>query len=453
MLAIARQRAAEQTLAVDFQRRRRARARVRRSQLRRRRSACGVLMHTPRVASAASAELCRVAERLVILDYPVGDERGAVRVAGAARRCTPRESAPSRTACSLRPPIIEAFERNGFRLRSVHRQFVLPIALHKAIGSRRFTLSVRTRARPRRTAASRSVRRSRSSPNGARPSHRRDGVHRRPSRPRAGGARRLGVGALVRTESPAAAALATAGVELVDGRPARPAGAGARRSAASTCVYHIAAIYRQAGLSPRGLPRGERHRGAGSGRSVCARRRAAVRALQHGRRPRRRRASAGERGRAAEAGRHLSGDEARRGAARARGRASASASRSTIVRPTGIYGPGDRRLLKLFRGVARRRWITLGGGEIYYHLTYIDDLVDGFRLCANAAGGRQPHLHPGRRGGDDAERAGGAGGGGRPACRRRRVHLPVWPFWAGGRGVRGDLRAVRASSRRSTGGG
>jgi hypothetical protein len=27
-----------------------------------------------------------------------------------------------------------------FRIRSVHRQFVLPIALHKAIGSRRFTV-------------------------------------------------------------------------------------------------------------------------------------------------------------------------------------------------------------------------------------------------------------------------------------------------------------------------
>ena len=53
----------------------------------------------------------------------------------------------------------------------------------------------------------------------------------------------------------------------------------------------------------------------------------------------------------------------------------------TIARPTGIYGPGDRRLLKLFRGVARRRWFTLGRGEIYYHLTYIDDLVEGFRLC------------------------------------------------------------------------
>ena len=53
----------------------------------------------------------------------------------------------------------------------------------------------------------------------------------------------------------------------------------------------------------------------------------------------------------------------------------------TIVRPSGIYGPGDRRLLKLFGGIARRRFPMLGSGEIYYHLTYIDDLVEGFRLC------------------------------------------------------------------------
>ena len=61
-----------------------------------------------------------------------------------------------------------------------------------------------------------------------------------------------------------------------------------------------------------------------------------------------------------------------------------------IARPTGIYGPGDRRLLKLFRGVARRRFVTLGSGEIFYHLTYVDDLVEGFRLCGvvPAASGR-----------------------------------------------------------------
>jgi len=53
----------------------------------------------------------------------------------------------------------------------------------------------------------------------------------------------------------------------------------------------------------------------------------------------------------------------------------------TIARPSGIYGPGDRRLLKLFKGVARRRFVVLGSGDIFYHLTYIDDLVEGLRLC------------------------------------------------------------------------
>jgi dihydroflavonol-4-reductase len=53
----------------------------------------------------------------------------------------------------------------------------------------------------------------------------------------------------------------------------------------------------------------------------------------------------------------------------------------TIARPSGIYGPGDRRLLKLFKGVARGRFVILGSGNISYHLTYIDDLVEGFRLC------------------------------------------------------------------------
>ncbi len=53
-----------------------------------------------------------------------------------------------------------------------------------------------------------------------------------------------------------------------------------------------------------------------------------------------------------------------------------------IARPSGIYGPGDRRLFKLFGGVARRRFVMLGSGRIFYHLTFVDDLCAGFRLCA-----------------------------------------------------------------------
>jgi len=102
-----------------------------------------------------------------------------------------------------------------------------------------------------------------------------------------------------------------------------------------------------------------------------------------------------------------------------------------IARPTGIYGPGDRRLLKLFRGVARRRFVILGNGEIFYHLTYIDDLVEGLRLCATvpAAAGRTyilagPEVTTLNRLteiiADEAKVA------------PPRLHLPVWPFWTAG---------------------
>jgi len=48
----------------------------------------------------------------------------------------------------------------------------------------------------------------------------------------------------------------------------------------------------------------------------------------------------------------------------------------TVARPTAIYGPGDRRLLKMFRMIANRTFVMLGKGDIYYHMVYIDDLVD-----------------------------------------------------------------------------
>jgi dihydroflavonol-4-reductase len=102
-----------------------------------------------------------------------------------------------------------------------------------------------------------------------------------------------------------------------------------------------------------------------------------------------------------------------------------------IARPSGIYGPGDRRLLKLFRGVARRRFVTLGSGEIYYHLTYIDDLVEGFRLCGEvpAASGRTYILAGGEVTtlNELVRRIASAAGVRTPGLR-----LPVWPFWLAG---------------------
>jgi nucleoside-diphosphate-sugar epimerase len=54
---------------------------------------------------------------------------------------------------------------------------------------------------------------------------------------------------------------------------------------------------------------------------------------------------------------------------------------AVIFRPPVIYGPGDRKLLKLFRALAQRRFVMLGSGQTSYHMIYIDDLIDGILLC------------------------------------------------------------------------
>ncbi|GAB4110732.1 MAG: NAD-dependent epimerase/dehydratase family protein [Phycisphaeraceae bacterium] len=52
-----------------------------------------------------------------------------------------------------------------------------------------------------------------------------------------------------------------------------------------------------------------------------------------------------------------------------------------IFRPAGIYGPGDMRLLKLFKMIHTGRFRMIGPGKVNFHMVYIDDLVDGILLC------------------------------------------------------------------------
>lgn len=102
-----------------------------------------------------------------------------------------------------------------------------------------------------------------------------------------------------------------------------------------------------------------------------------------------------------------------------------------IARPTGTYGPGDRRLLKLFRGVARRRFVYLGAGRISYHLTYVEDVAQGLRLCGEVAqaagrtyiigGPETPTLM------EIVEHIAAATNVPVPAR-----HVPVWPVWVAG---------------------
>jgi nucleoside-diphosphate-sugar epimerase len=53
-----------------------------------------------------------------------------------------------------------------------------------------------------------------------------------------------------------------------------------------------------------------------------------------------------------------------------------------VVRPGWVYGPGDRRTLKLIRAIARHRFI-LAGGRALQTPVYVDDVVAGALRCAD----------------------------------------------------------------------
>ena len=226
-----------------------------------------------------------------------------------------------------------------------------------------------------------------------------------------------------------AADLAAAGIDLVAG-DLRDASAIRRATQAIDVIYHIAALYRQAGL-----PESTYHavNAEAVGTIVEAAAASGVRRVVHC-------STVGvhgdvERPPANEDAPLRPGDVYQRtkveGEAIARAAGARTGVEVVIARPSGIYGPGDRRLLKLFRGIARRRFVILGSGRIFYHLTYIDDLVEGFRLCGTvpAAAGRTYILAGAEVTtlNDVAALIAQEAGVAPP-----RVHVPVWPFWLAG---------------------
>lgn len=136
MLALARQRAADERLsitfavgdahALDFPDRAFEAA-----------LSFRVLMHTPQWR-VCLGELCRVADHLVVIDYP---SRSSLALVQAAARRVARFGGVRTEAYRVfsDSEIADALTQHGFAIRSRHKQFVLPIAFHKAIGSRRFT--------------------------------------------------------------------------------------------------------------------------------------------------------------------------------------------------------------------------------------------------------------------------------------------------------------------------
>jgi len=237
------------------------------------------------------------------------------------------------------------------------------------------------------------------------------------------------VRALVRREDARAAALAAAGIELRTGDLTDRASL-ARALAGVDIVYNIGATYRQAAASRSEYDAINARAVASLVEAGAA---AGVRRVVHC-------STVGVHGDvehppAAEDAPLRPGDEYQRSKLEGERLGREAAERTgmplVIARPSGIYGPGDRRLLKLFRGVARRRFVTLGSGEIFYHLTYVEDLAEGFRLCGEVpeasgrtyilAGGEVTTLN------ELVRRIAAAAGVPPPALR-----LPVWPVWLAG---------------------
>ena len=104
----------------------------------------------------------------------------------------------------------------------------------------------------------------------------------------------------------------------------------------------------------------------------------------------------------------------------------------SIVRPAGIYGPGDLRFLKLFRMIHTGRFRMIGSGNVTYHFTYVDDLCRGFMACAtNANAINQQYVICGKKYHPISEVARIVSECvGTPL---KRGHVPVWPVMTAAR--------------------
>lgn len=99
-----------------------------------------------------------------------------------------------------------------------------------------------------------------------------------------------------------------------------------------------------------------------------------------------------------------------------------------VVRPVGIYGPGDTRFLKLFKSIYRNSFRMIGSGKVLYHLTYVEDLVRGIRLAGETpAASGQVYTIGGKEYlplGELASLIGEIMG-----KKISRLHIPLWPVY------------------------
>jgi ubiquinone/menaquinone biosynthesis C-methylase UbiE len=99
-----------------------------------------VLMHTPEWRRCLS-ELCRVSRERVIVDYP--SIRSVALIESLYRRMSYAAGAKTEPYRVLSFTAIEReLAAGGFQVSAVHRQFVLPIAVHKIMASARATEAI-----------------------------------------------------------------------------------------------------------------------------------------------------------------------------------------------------------------------------------------------------------------------------------------------------------------------
>jgi dihydroflavonol-4-reductase len=98
-----------------------------------------------------------------------------------------------------------------------------------------------------------------------------------------------------------------------------------------------------------------------------------------------------------------------------------------IVRISETYGPGDMRLLKLFRAVASGRYLTIGDGRNQHQLIYVEDLGCGLLAAMESprAAGETVILAGSELLATDEMATAVASAVGRSGTPR---HVPMWPF-------------------------
>ena len=99
-----------------------------------------MLMHVPDWRKAL-AELCRVTRHRLVFDYPALGSTAALQVMWRRVAVTIGRNVEAYRVFSG-SDIARELDRHGFRIASTHKQVVLPIALHKAVGSPGFTRGV-----------------------------------------------------------------------------------------------------------------------------------------------------------------------------------------------------------------------------------------------------------------------------------------------------------------------